>query len=446
MWKLQEMHTRYGPIIRITPDEVHIDDAEYYDEIYGSTTKKRDKYGPWVALAGTPGASFSTVGHDHHKLRRGALNPFFSTKAVVELEPVVRDKVEIFAKRFENAQKTGEVIRLDAAFMALTMDVICQYAFANDDNMLSKDDFNLAWREMITGAFEGGALLRQFPSMITMMNAVPDSMMGLMMPSMSLMLDWKAGVRRRVTPILNRTESASDIENTSHKTIFHELRDSSLPPSEKTVARLCDEGQILTGAGSETTAKASTTAVFYLLENKTLYAKLKMELKENPEADTWTKLSQLPYLTAVIAEALRLSHGVTTRLPRIATEETLRYKDWEIPFGTPVSSTAYFILMNPTIFPNPREFRPERWIDATGKFDYALEKKYLVNFGRGSRQCLGMNLAYAEMYLSLSNIVRRFEMELFETTLEDVTMVHDFFVAVPRLDSKGVRAKVVGLS
>ncbi|KUJ20796.1 cytochrome P450 [Mollisia scopiformis] len=447
IWRIQEMHKQYGPIIRINPDELHIDDPDYYDEIYGSTTKKRDKYGPWVALAGTPGASFSTVGHDHHKLRRGALNPFFSTKAVAELEPVVKAKVEILASRFEQAQQTGEVIKVDAAFMALTMDVICQYAFANDDNMLSKDDFNLAWKEMIIGAFEGGALLRQFPGMIAMMNAVPDSLMGIMMPSMSLMLDWKAGVRRRVTPILNRTESISDIENASHRTIFHELRDSGLPPEEKTMARLCDEGQILTGAGSETTAKALTTATFYLLEHKQSLEKLKHELKDvAPDADTSAKLSQLPYLSAMIAEALRLSHGVTTRLPRIATDEIMRYKDWEIPFGTPVSSTAYFILMNSKIFPNPKDFKPERWIDATGRFDYALEKKYLVNFGRGSRQCLGMNLAYAEMYLTLATLVRRFDMELFETAVEDVTMVHDFFVAVPKLDSKGVRIKVTKAS
>ena len=93
--------------------------------------------------------------------------------------------------------------------MALTMDVICQYAFANDDGMLMKDDFNLAWKEMIIGAFEGGPLLRQFPGMITMMNAVPDNMMRFMMPSMRLMLDWKAGVRGRVTQILNRSEKTS---------------------------------------------------------------------------------------------------------------------------------------------------------------------------------------------------------------------------------------------
>lgn len=46
------------------------------------------------------------------------------------------------------------------------------------------------------------------------------------------------------------------------------------------------------------------------------------------------------------------------------------------------------------------------------------------------------------MYLTLANIVRRFDLELFETTVEDVKMAHDFFVAVPRLDSKGVRILV----
>jgi cytochrome P450 len=224
------------------------------------------------------------------------LAPFFSTKAVIALEPVVKAKVDILVQRFENARKTGQVIRVDVAFMALTMDVICQYAFANDDNILSKDDFNLALKETIQGGFESGALLRQFPSMLPILNALPDTLLGFMMPSMILMLNWKAGVRRRVTPILNRTESVSDVENLAHKTILHELRDSSLPESEKTVDRLCDEAQILMGAGSETSAHTLTVTFFYLLQEKRLFLKLKEELKKFPEADNWMKLTQLPYL------------------------------------------------------------------------------------------------------------------------------------------------------
>lgn len=45
----------------------------------------------------------------------------------------------------------------------------------------------------------------------------------------------------------------------------------------------------------------------------------------------------------------------------------------------------YFVMMDPSIFPEPTEFRPERWLDSNNRLD-----KYLVAFGRGTRQCLGM--------------------------------------------------------
>lgn len=109
----------------------------------------------------------------------------------------------------------------------------------------------------------------------------------------------------------------------------------------------------------------------------------------------------------MISEGLRVSNGLTTRLPRLArADEPMVYQDWEIPFGvsptlqafgpalltlyqTPVSATAYFSLQSPAIFPEPEKFQPERWLLPNGEFNKGL-LKYLVNFGRGTRQCLGM--------------------------------------------------------
>lgn len=62
------------------------------------------------------------------------------------------------------------------------------------------------------------------------------------------------------------------------------------------------------------------------------------------------------------------------------------------------------------------------------------------------RLLFSTSLAYAELYLTLAKIIPRFEMDLFETTVEDVEPERDFFVAVPKLDSKGVRVKVVGVN
>lgn len=55
------------------------------------------------------------------------------------------------------------------------------------------------------------------------------------------------------------------------------------------------------------------------------------------------------------------------------------------------------------------------------------------------------SLAIAELYITLATITRRFEMENYETTVDDIKIVRDFFVGVPKLDSLGVRAVVTGV-
>jgi cytochrome P450 len=181
---------------------------------------------------------------------------------------------------------------------------------------------------------------------------------------------------------------------------------------------------------------------FFLLENPDMARKLKDELQSaipDPSGSaSWTQLTNLPYLNAIVHEGLRMSYGVCHRLQRIKPDGSLFFRDWVIPAGTPVSMTSVLMHNNPLIFPSPAEFRPERWLDQEG---LRLEK-YLVPFSRGTRSCIGSNLAYAEIYMTLATVFRRFDFELFETTRADVDMVHDFFNPCVRLDSKGIRAKV----
>ena len=98
--------------------------------------------------------------------------------------------------------------------------------------------------------------------------------------------------------------------------------------------------------------------------------------------------------------------GVTTRLPRVALTETLKYKDWVIPPGvgnahtvvyvgltrtfqqTPVSESTYFVHMDEAIFPDPEAYNPDRWIRAA-KEGVRLDR-YLVSFSKGSRMCVGI--------------------------------------------------------
>jgi cytochrome P450 len=231
-----------------------------------------------------------------------------------------------------------------------------------------------------------------------------------------------------------------EYKTADHPTIFHELLNSDLGPEEKTLPRISEEGQTVVGAGTITTAHFLKTTSFHLLANPEILHKLKTELSSaipNPGIPVQLQqLEKLPYLTAVISEGFRMSYGVTSRLPRVSPNTALVFHGREIPPGTPVSMTSIFMHDNPRLFPNPREFKPERWLK--GNSGDRLNK-YLVNFSKGTRGCLGLNLAYAEIYLTLANVFSQFNLELYETTRDDIDVVHDFFNPSPRLDSKGVR-------
>jgi cytochrome P450 len=125
---------------------------------------------------------------------------------------------------------------------------------------------------------------------------------------------------------------------------------------------LTDEAQTLVIAGSETVAWAMTVATYHLISNPHLLKELKTELAgaiPDPDVSTsQTALEQLPYLTGVVKEALRLSYGVSTRLQRVSYED-LTFEDWIIPARTPVGMTSTLIHHDESIFPKSKEFQPE---------------------------------------------------------------------------------------
>ena len=140
---------------------------------------------------------------------------------------------------------------------------------------------------------------------------------------------------------------------------------------------------------------------------------------------------------------LRVSYGQVQRIPRVNRLHAWKFKDWVIPPGIPVGMDAYHMHTNPEVFPDPLAFKPERWLnDARGPGGRHPLTNYLVPFGRGSRVCLGMPLAYMELYVALATIFRRHDLELFETDRSDADFVLDIVMPMPKRDSKGVRVIV----
>lgn len=81
------------------------------------------------------------MSHELHRVRRGALNPFFSKKSVNDLVPAIQRSIDIACKRLEDASKTGETINMKYIYAAITLDIINDYCFAKDPENVLKPDF-----------------------------------------------------------------------------------------------------------------------------------------------------------------------------------------------------------------------------------------------------------------------------------------------------------------
>ncbi|GFN16855.1 cytochrome P450 [Aspergillus tubingensis] len=455
IFQIRRLHERYGPIVRINPHELHIYTPKFYDELFAGGNRKRDKWYWAMKAFGADESTFGTTDHDNHRSRRAALNPFFSITKVRLLQNVIQDRADALVARLEDFQRSGAILHLDTAFAAYTADVIMEYAFSKSDHKVEAPDFDSAFHQACVGGGRYSMLMKQFPLVLWAMKRTPQKWLLRMNPEMTSFVRMHTDIARQVQQTMELSKpSPTDIKSTRHLTIFQEILDSRLPPHEKALGRLAQEGGTVVGAGTVTTAWAITVAVFHLLAQPRILRKLKDEL-DSTDADDLLGLERLPYLSACIQEGLRLSYGVSSRLARVARDESLTFTDpntqqtWIIPPKTPVSMSALLILQNPSIFPEPNQFRPERWIENPGL------DRYQVVFSKGSRACLGKNLAYAEMMIILAAVFRRFgslevrgvrdigRLELFETTAEgDIECHRDAFLPLSQEGSKGVRARV----
>ncbi|KAI9843443.1 MAG: hypothetical protein M1838_002619 [Thelocarpon superellum] len=440
-WRIGELHQQYGPIVRINPYELHINDPDFYDDVYAGPTKTTDKWAWSAKMFGDGGSGFSTVSHDLHRRRRAALSTFFSKRSVTRLEPMIQGAVDHLCARLRGFQPSGEPLNLGHAWSALTADVITEYSFGKSFDLLSTPDFASDFYDMMMAPSELTHLIKQFGWLFPLLERMPHWFVAITNPPIMALIRIQLNMEDQVRRI--QASKPEEYSTGEHPTIFHELLTADIPREEQTMRRMVYEGQTLVGAGTLTTAHALKTISYHLLANPASRRKLQQELAAAGATASahlpLQQLEQLPYLHAVVNEGLRLGYGVSSRLQRVAPDRALQFEEWVIPPGTPVSMTSVYLHDNERLFPDPRTWKPERWLE--GASMDRLEK-YLVPFSRGTRGCLGMNLAYAEMYLATASVFGQFDLVLYETTRDDVETAHDFFNPSPRLDSTGLRVTV----
>jgi cytochrome P450 len=253
-------------------------------------------------------SAFSTFKHDLHRVRRSALNPFFSPAAVNRFHFKVQEVVDRLTRQMAKAIAKGEPIPVFFAYRCVSVDIISEYLFGKDMHLVEREDwgrsFYGAWRVM----WEMMALIRQIPFLLTIMRATPRWIIAATSPKTLEVLDMEKSVDDMVEAVLKF--DPEEMKQRDQKTVMWELANSdSLPPSEKTVKRLSLEGNTILGAGFETTGNTLSHVTYGVLINPDIHRKLLKELEDAiPDPDNMPShqvLEKLPYLHAVVKEGLR---------------------------------------------------------------------------------------------------------------------------------------------
>ena len=161
---------------------------------------------------------------------------------------------------------------------------------------------------------------------------------------------------------------------------------------------LHDELITLMLAGHETTASAIAWALYWIHRHPQVREKLIGELHDLGKDSDPTSIVQLPYLTAVCNETLRLFPVAVLTVPR-EVKEPVELMGYQLEPGMRVYGCIYLTHQRPDIYPEPKSFKPERFLERQ------FSPYEFFPFGGGARRCIGEALALFEMKLVLATML-----------------------------------------
>ncbi|KAF7588056.1 hypothetical protein BBP40_006225 [Aspergillus hancockii] len=386
------LHEKYNsPVVRIGPNHVHVDRPSFYDEVFRPGTKYQKDPSFYNSFGGLDGMGDT----DDFRTYRNHISSLYSAKSVDTLGPKLLREVQAVADRLQTDVGTNQVVNIQKMFRTLSADMVLQILFPQDINLFERDQYH-PFMESFDIMLTKTWLSLSYPFALRLLALLPWPEYKRVGAAAESFAKYCQGWMNKAQLLQN---SGAEKGRDSHIKRYLELD----PADEKKMTAipypLEDIFNFIAG-GTDTTAYTTSCVVYYLLKSPNVLSKLQAELDEAAPCIRHKfdhkQIQSLPYLTAVIKEALRISSPVPGCLPRI------------VPNGGAHVDSVYIPSGNADLFPEPRKFKPERWLCGKGK----TLAKWNIAFSRGPRQCIGMNVAYIELYGSIAYLFSRFEFAL----------------------------------
>ncbi|CAN9206589.1 unnamed protein product [Alternaria alternata] len=369
-----KLHEQYGDVVRINPNTISFVKPEAWRDVYG--------YGTTTPLFKDPKFYYrpptdisSANNSDHARIRR-PLNHAFSEQALRSQESIITSYTNLLIEKLRQRADSQTPVDITRWLNFTTFDIIGDLTFDESFGALDKEMYH-SWMVNLFKAL-------RFAGIVHIIKRYP--IIGV--PATRL-LKWMPALAKAEFEHNNFTE-------------------------EKTARRLASKTErkdIL----SETSATLLSGAIYHLLKSPAWMEKLRQELAATFKSESeisFASLSQLKVLNAVIQETFRIYPSAPSALPRVVPPAGAEVCGDALPPGTQVGISQYAMYHTSSHFTDPKVYAPERFLSAE---EYAKDKRHVIQpFSVGPRNCIGQNLAWAEIRSILARLVWHFEFELLE--------------------------------
>ncbi|KAI9599258.1 cytochrome P450 [Syncephalis fuscata] len=391
-----EVHERYGPIVRTGPNTLWVASAASIRKVNGSHQYVK---GTDYATNRIGGENvFSTRDVDYHRIQKRLMMPAYTPNALNELEPLIYEiGIARLIERLNEHADAGHSVDLMNLLKNMTFDTIGEVGFGKSFGLLEEKQ-------------ERHPIIDWMGNRILF--AVTRAVFGRFFIS-DLFPSLKRDIKALDDYAVEAIEKRRQMGDSGRKDTLQQLIEAF---DAETGTRLSTENImaeviLLMIAGTDTTALTITWTMYFLISNPEYYQRLADEIKSvYPDPNTRASHKDtltMTYLDAVLHESMRIRPIAPHGMPRIVPEGGTTLDGYFVPGGTTVMVSIGVMQMNKDVFPEPHVFRPERWLDASPE-QLTVMKQHFAPFSVGPRACLGRNLAWMELRVTLVELVRRF--------------------------------------
>ncbi|KAF2001284.1 cytochrome P450 [Amniculicola lignicola CBS 123094] len=408
------LHEKYGPVVRVAPNELSFNTAQSWRDIYSfrpghdTFTKSEFYSGGWFSDAGVYGV-ITVRDVREHAVQRRYLSHAFSASALREQEALIASTIDLLIERMrEVGVERGETVDMLLWLRMCAFDVIGSLAFGNTFDALKNGGQHPSIRFLheATKLFALSEILHRFRYTGKIVLLV------FLRKLLRISRASKTHEGFVVDTVKHRLSNPSKRPDILTRMIENYEASLSGPIEIQIAAHAAD----LMIAGSDTSSTTIYTVLNYIVRSPALYDRIKIDVRSMFEtyADiNAVAASTIPFLRQLILEAMRIYPPIAMGLPRHAPKGGDTVDGHFVPEGTTVSTHALAASLSPTNFEDPYEFRPERW---ETKPSSEQKKKDILEasqpFSMGPRGCLGQNLAWVEMNIVICKIIWSFDLEL----------------------------------